>query len=268
MTSVKFEKVSQSFPTPNGELQVLEDVSYEIDKPKIVILLGPSGCGKTTLMKMAGGVTEGEENGIHYPTQGQVFINGELYRGKKVPSPKPHDDVVMLFQQYANRKDKNVWKNVEFPLTFKYWRKRVTKEEREERVRSVLDAVGLLDRKDAYPKELSGGQNQRIAIARIFAMRPKILLADEPFGALDHHTKREMHELLIKLQQETNTLVIMVTHDVEEALLLADEIVVLSTKPATVAKVFPIGVPKPRRESWLDDPKVREVKQEILNYLK
>jgi len=238
--SVELRGVTQEYPAPEGEgvIRVVEDINLRLDQPGIYMLLGPSGSGKSTILRMMGGV---RPIGVVTPTAGEVLIHG-------APCHGAHDDAVMVFQRYANRPDLSVRENVAFPFRLKLWRDRVPKEEQKRRVDDILDAVGLADKAALRPSQLSGGQNQRVALARALVLEPKILLMDEPFGALDAQTREEMQLLLIELFNRQPTIVVFVTHDVTEALLLGDRVIVLSTRPAKVASPFSIPEPRPRSD--------------------
>ena len=257
--SILLKDVGQSFPKPNedGTVCIIDNVNLHIQEPSINMLLGPSGCGKSTLLKMMGGV---RPFGVECPTTGEVWINEEACNG-------PHNDVVMVFQKYANRPDLSIWDNVAFPLTLSLWKNKFSAQEKKERIQNILTSVGLEDKKDLRPAQLSGGQNQRVALARALVLSPKIILMDEPFGALDAQTREEMQHLLIQMQKEHNCLIVFVTHDVEEALLLGDRVIVLSTKPATIAKDFFIQDAKPRSSIWLGSTEANTMREAILSVL-
>ena len=206
---------------------------------------------------MMGGVRPQNTN---MPTSGTISIDG-------APCTDAHDDAVMVFQRYANRPDLTVYDNVAFPFRLKLWRERIPSAERHDKVMHMLEAVGLADKAKLRPSQLSGGQNQRIALARSLMLRPRILLMDEPFGALDAQTREEMQKLLVKLYQEYPCLIVFVTHDVTEALLLGDRVVVLSTQPARIADDFEIATPKPRDSGWLRMPEAAALEQRILSRL-
>jgi ABC-type nitrate/sulfonate/bicarbonate transport system ATPase subunit len=256
--TIVVDHVVQEFPRPEGGVnRVLDDLNFRLDGPSINMLLGPSGCGKSTLMYMMGGV---RPHNTVMPTSGAVSIDG-------VPCHDAHDDAVMVFQRYANRPDLSVYDNVAFPFRLKLWRDRVPKAERDARVAHMLEAVGLADHAKLRPSQLSGGQNQRIALARALVLKPRILLMDEPFGALDAQTREDMQQLLVKLYHEQPCLIVFVTHDVTEALLLGDRVIVLSTRPARIADDFPIHTPKPRDAGWLRTPEASSLEQRILSRL-
>jgi len=257
--SIQLRDIVQEFPDPDGgePNRVLDQVSLDLDRPGINMLLGPSGCGKSTLLRMMGGVRPMD---VVFPTSGEILIDGQ-------PCTDAHDDAVMVFQRYSNRPDLTVRQNVAFPFRMKLWRQRVEREERQQRVDAMLDAVGLADKASLRPSQLSGGQNQRVALARALVLRPRILLMDEPFGALDAQTREEMQRLLGQLYDQQPCLVIFVTHDVTEALLLGDRVVVLSTRPARIADDFTIAEPRPRSSSWLRTTEIIGLEERILSQL-
>lgn len=256
--SIALKDIVQEYPAPDGGVtRVIGGISLAFDRPGINMLLGPSGCGKSTLLHMMGGV---RPMGVKTPTSGSVLIDGQ-------PCEGAHEDSVMVFQRYANRPDLTVFENVAFPFRLKLWKSRVTQREWQERVAHVLAAVGLSDKKDLRPAQLSGGQNQRVALARALVLKPRILLMDEPFGALDAQTREEMQGLLVKLYNEQPCLVIFVTHDVTEALLLGDRVIVLSTQPAKVADDFSIAEARPRSGAWQRSAEALRLEERILNQL-
>lgn len=240
-----------------SNVRVVDGVSLKFDKPGLNMLLGPSGCGKSTVLRMMGGV---RPNDVVTPTSGNIFINGLACTG-------PSDDAVTVFQKYANRPDQSVWDNVYAPFKFKMWRAVISKDEAEKRTRDVLEAVGLLDKKNLRPAQLSGGQNQRVALARALALQPRILLMDEPFGALDAQTRSNMQEMLTKLYLVHPCLVVFVTHDVTEALTLGDRVIVMSTSPARIADDFLIAESHPRSIEWQQSAFAKQLQERILNNL-
>lgn len=257
--SIELRNICQEYPPQNGQpaLRVLENINLTIDKPSVTMLLGSSGCGKSTLLRMMGSV---RPLGVPTPTSGEVLING-------VPCDGPHDDAVMVFQRYANRPDLSVWDNVAFPFTLKLWRDRYKRSEWQKMVEDALADVGLTDKKNMRPAQLSGGQNQRVALARALVLRPKILLMDEPFGALDAQTRTETQLLLTELHRQHPCAVVFVTHDVSEALLLGDRVVVLSSQPAKIADDFEITEPRPRSATWRRSSEAVRLEERILDHL-
>jgi ABC-type nitrate/sulfonate/bicarbonate transport system ATPase subunit len=255
---ITLDRIVQEFARPEGGVnRVIDELSLSFTGPSINMLLGPSGCGKSTLLYMMGGV---RPQNIVVPTSGNVLIDGE-------GCTDAHDDAVMVFQRYANRPDLSVYDNVGFPFRLKLWRDRVPTAERRDKIMHMLEAVGLADKAKLRPSQLSGGQNQRIALARALLLKPRILLMDEPFGALDAQTREGMQRLLVELYRENPCLIVFVTHDVTEALLLGDRVVVLSTQPARIADDFEIHTPKPRDTGWLRMPEAMALEQRILSRL-
>ena len=173
----------------------------------------------------------------------------------------------MVFQRYANRPDLSVRENVAFPFRFGLWKRKVDAAAAKVRVEEMLAAVGLGDKAKLKPHQLSGGQNQRVALARALVLRPRILLMDEPFGALDAQTREEMQTLLVRLVGENPCLVVFVTHDVTEALRLGDRVVVLSTGPGRVVDDFTIAEPRPRTALWQRSTGATQLEERILGHL-
>lgn len=251
--------IVQEYDQADGKsLRVIDGVSLNFERPSINMLLGPSGCGKSTLLRMLGGVRPWN---VKTPTSGRIEVEGVACEGA-------HPDAVMVFQHYANRPDLTVRENVFYPFIFGEWRKRVSTREAQARVDQMLDEVGLLDKRDLFPAQLSGGQNQRVALARALVLRPKILLMDEPFGALDAQTRANMQSLLIRLHATHPCVIVFVTHDVTEALLLGDRVIVLSTQPARIIDDFEIGELKPRGQNWLSSAEVRVMHDRVVGHLR
>ena len=250
--------IVQEYPAADGKVtRVIDGIDLAFDKPTINILLGPSGCGKSTLLHMMGGV---RPFAVQSPTSGAILIDGQDCHGA-------HDDAVMVFQRYANRPDLTVYDNIALPFQFALWKKRVPQAEWKKRMSAMLEAVGLADKKDFLPAQLSGGQNQRVALARALVLRPRILLMDEPFGALDAQTREEMQKLLIALHKSWPCLIVFVTHDVTEALMLGDRVIVLSTQPAKIADDFQIHEARPRSSLWQRSSEAVKMEERILGQL-
>ena len=254
--SIELAGIVQEYPAEPGAAshRVLEKVDLTFDRPGINMLLGPSGCGKSTMLRMMGGV---RPIGVTTPSQGTVKIGGVL-------CDDAHEDAVMVFQRYANRPDLSVWENIALPFQFKLWKRKVDRASWTKRVDEMLVAVGLGEKKELRPSQLSGGQNQRVALARALVLRPKILLMDEPFGALDAQTREEMQVLLATLLEQQPCLVVFVTHDVSEALILGDRVIVLSGSPATVVDDFAIDERRPRSDAWMMSSPILQMKDRIL----
>lgn len=212
-TLVSIANVSKAFDLGRGEtLKAVQGVSFNVEKNSICVLLGPSGCGKSTILRMIAG--------LETATEGEIVIGGRKVDG-------PGRDRGMVFQAYTSFDWLSVRKNVEFGMKVN----NVPSQERRERSDHFLNLVGLSKFADVYPSQLSGGMRQRVAIARTLANDPEVLLMDEPFGALDAETRWLMQELMIDVAEKTNTTMVIVTHDLEEAIFLADKIIFLSSHP-------------------------------------
>ncbi len=220
---VQIDNLSKQFATQNGDLTVLKNINIDIDRGEFVCVVGASGSGKSTLLRQIAG--------LDTPSSGEIRIGGMPVRG---PSP----DRGMVFQNYTLYPWMTVQENTEFGLKLQG----ISKSERRERASYYLNVVGLTDFARCLPNQLSGGMKQRVAIARALVCEPKILLMDEPFGALDIHTKESMHEFIIDLWQRTKITIISITHDVEEAVFLSNRIFVLSSRPGTVKKEMAINL--------------------------
>jgi len=219
--------VEKRFTRGAQEMVALSGIDLSIRAGEFVCLLGPSGCGKSTLLNAIAGFTS--------PTAGRITVDGVPVRG---PAP----DRGMVFQEYALFPWMSVAKNIAFGLEIK----RMPRAEIEQRTRTLLDTLSLSEFRDHYPKDLSGGMRQRVAIARILALDPPILLMDEPFGALDALTRRTLQDELLRLWGETAKTVVFVTHSIEESIYLADRIVVMTDRPGTIKTVVPVPLPRPR----------------------
>lgn len=222
---IDIEKV---YHTKNGDVHALSKTNLHVHRKEFVALLGTSGCGKSTLLRMIGGLTE--------RTSGEIIYDNKVLN-------KPSADVGMVFQKYTLFPWLSVEQNIAFGLKQK---KEKSKEQINEIVSQYVDLVGLRGFEKLYPKSLSGGMQQRVAIARALANDPSILLLDEPFGALDTTTREIMQELLLDVWQKSPKTIVMVTHDVEEAVFLADRVVVMSARPGRVREIIDIDIDRPR----------------------
>ncbi len=224
-----FDGIGQDFPMPGQRtrVRVLDGISFDIDRGKFVAVIGPSGCGKSTLLQMAAGLLA--------PTRGAV-----RHHGRKVT--KVNTEVGFVPQQAQLFPWKTLKENVELPLLLRG----VRASERQSRVAAALKSVGLDGFENHYPSQLSGGMQKRGSIARTLVYRPDIILMDEPFGALDAQTRMVMQSDLQTLSLEANATIVFVTHDITEAVLLADNVVVLSQRPSRLLANIPINLPRPR----------------------
>ncbi|MBR9649749.1 ABC transporter ATP-binding protein [Thalassovita aquimarina] len=212
-SALQIRNVSKVFELGGGKsVQAVQDISFEVEQNSICVLLGPSGCGKSTVLRMMAG--------LETPSDGDIVIGGRTVDG-------PGQDRGMVFQAYTSFDWMSVRKNVEFGMKING----VPAAARAERAERFINLVGLGKFADVYPSQLSGGMRQRVAIARTLANDPEVLLMDEPFGALDAETRWLMQELMVNVAEQTNTTMVIVTHDLEEAIFLADKIVFLSSHP-------------------------------------
>jgi len=242
----QFDHVSLTFGTPKGPLHVVEDVSYDINDGDFIAVIGPSGCGKTTMMSMLAGFQK--------PTAGQV-----LFDGKPVERPGPERGVI--FQEYGVFPWLTVKQNIAFGLQLKA--NHVAAAERNAICDHYLELMGLSDFANSFPKHLSGGMRQRLAIARAYAVKPQFLLMDEPFGALDAQTRANMQNLLLKVLATEGKTVMLITHSVEEAIYLASRIVVVTARPARIKEIINIPFGYPRDESLQERPEFGELRSHI-----
>ncbi len=219
--------ISHRFPTAHGPLDVLRRVSLSLARDEFVCLVGPSGCGKTTLLRIL--------SGLLVASQGKVLLDGLLVSA-------PHPRIRYVFQQANLMPWRSVLENIALPLELAG----VSRTARENAARQMIALVGLGGFDRAHPGELSGGMAQRVAIARALIDEPEVLLLDEPFGALDALTRDQLGEELLRIWQERSTTVLMVTHSIPEAILLADRVLVMSPRPGQIEAEFPVEVPRPR----------------------
>ncbi|RLL46784.1 ABC transporter ATP-binding protein [Oceanobacillus piezotolerans] len=241
---LEINNVSKTFSTEEKQFTVFSDIQLTIKENQFVSILGPSGCGKSTLLSMVAG--------LEAATTGNITL-----QGKEIKEPGP--DRGMVFQQPALFPWLNVRDNITFPLKGK-----IPQEEANKRADHFLKMVQLSRFKENYIFELSGGMQQRVAIARALAMDPKILLMDEPFGALDEQTRHIMHDELMKIWQETQKTILFVTHSIHEAIKLSDRIVVMGTRPGRVIADISVEIPRPRKR---DDLKAIELENDIMRLL-
>jgi NitT/TauT family transport system ATP-binding protein len=247
-TKLMVEGVSKVFRSRRAETTALADVNMHVDDGELVCLLGESGCGKSTLLSIIGGLEE--------PTSGHVTVGGARVIG-------PGADRGMVFQAYSLFPWATVRGNIEFGLQLAG----ATKQQRRDRVDELLGIMSLHDFADALPRELSGGMRQRVAIARALAPEPDVLLLDEPFGALDAQTKRTMQDFLLTVWERTATTIVMVTHDVEEAVYLSQRIVVLAPRPGRVVEEIDVPFGRHRGPTIKRDPRFLDLRDELSDIL-
>ena len=225
--AVQLENVSKIYRTRQGDVHALEDVSFSALDRQFIAVVGPSGCGKTTVLKMLAGLVSA--------TSGRLEVFGREITG-------PIEDVGIVFQAPVLLRWKDVVENVLFPIEILHRDKRQYKG----RAQELLHLVGLEGFERRHPSELSGGMQQRVALARALVHDPRLLLMDEPFGALDQLTRHQMNLELLRIWSETHKTTVLITHDIEEAVFLADSVVVMTPRPGKVAAVVPVDLPRPR----------------------
>jgi NitT/TauT family transport system ATP-binding protein len=239
MSNIVFAGVSRVFTRDGRDFPTLDNVSFEVRDKEFVTIVGPSGCGKTTCLRMAAG--------LEFPGAGIVSVGG-----KSVTGPGPDRSVV--FQQFALFPWKTVAQNIDFGLRSIG----VAADERSRRIAHSIELMNLQGYESAFPHQLSGGMQQRVAIARSYVLDPAVLLMDEPFGALDAQTRTVMQEELIKLSRVNPRTVLFITHAVEEAVYLADRVVVMTRRPGRIKEIVDVGSVR-RAENWDRHDRVEEV---------
>ena len=250
MSGLQIDKLSMRFDLPNGSsVQALKDVSIDLKAGELLSVLGPSGCGKTTLLNIVAGFLA--------PTEGKIVLNGKTVTG-------PGAERGMVFQQGALFEWMSVRENVGFGPSMKG----MAKAEKAQIVDHLLDVVGLQDFKEKAVYELSGGMQQRVALSRCLANEPDVILMDEPLGALDALTREKMQGLVLKLWKETGKTIILITHSVEEALLLGERLIVMAPRPGRIHREYNLpfaemGVNQDLRQVK-KDPRFNETREEIL----
>jgi bicarbonate transport system ATP-binding protein len=246
------EDVSKVYPTPQGPYVVLEGVNLTVAEGEFICMIGHSGCGKSTLLNMVAG--------FNTPTNGKVQLGSQ-------PITRPGPDRMVVFQNYALLPWRTAFENIYIAVNAVYRNK--SQAEKVAIVQEHLALVGLADAADKKPPQLSGGMKQRVSIARALATRPQVLILDEPFGALDAITKEELQEELLKIWNDHRCTVLMITHDIDEALFLADRLVMMTNGPAArIGEVLTIPFPRPRdRDRIMEDPEYYKLRNYALDFL-
>lgn len=237
--------VKKSFEVDGNELRVIEEANITIEENEFVCLVGPSGCGKSTLLRMLAG--------LDTPTKGTIFF-------KDKPLCAPTKDIGMVFQNYSLMPWQNVEDNIALGLKFQG----VPKEKQKLVIDEYLDIIGLTKFRKSYPHQLSGGMQQRVAIARSLANDPEVVLMDEPFGALDAHTRIQLQKELLRIWENHKKTIIFVTHSVDEAIYLADRIIMMSKDHGKIEADIPVNIPRVRERS---DPRYAKLNQALLEKL-
>lgn len=246
------ENVTKVYKTPKGPFTVLDGVNLTVDQGEFICVIGHSGCGKSTLLNMVSGFAQ--------PTTGRVDLQG-------APITQPGPDRMVVFQNYALLPWLTAFENIYLAVDSVHPEK--PEAEKRDIVRKHLAMVGLTEAAEKKPTQISGGMKQRVSIARALAIRPKVLILDEPFGALDAITKEELQEELLKIWNENRATVLMITHDIDEALFLADRLVMMTNGPAAkIGEIMEIPFPRPRdRARIMEDPEYYNLRNYALDFL-
>jgi len=249
---LSFNNVGQVFHTQRGPFEALKEINLEVAQGEFICVIGHSGCGKSTLLNMVSGFLQ--------PSSGSVTL-------RDVPIDRPGPDRMVVFQNYSLLPWKTVEQNVD--LAVKAARPKLAAGARAQVVEHHLEMVGLLEARQKHPAQISGGMRQRVAIARALAVQPEVLVLDEPFGALDAITKEELQEELLAIWREHKPTVLMITHDIDEALFLADRIVMMTNGPAAgIGEILEVPFERPRRyEAIQDDPRYGQLRNHALDFL-
>ena len=249
---LEFRDVGQVFQTRRGPFEALRDINLQVRQGEFLCVIGHSGCGKSTLLNMVSGFLQ--------PSHGSVTLHG-----KPIAGPGP--DRMVVFQNYSLLPWLTVWQNVE--MAVKAARPELAAGSRREVVTHHLEMVGLMEARTKRPGQISGGMRQRVAIARALAVSPAVLVLDEPFGALDAITKEELQEELLAIWREQKPTVLMITHDIDEALFLADRVVMMTNGPAAgIGEILEVPFERPRRyEAIQVDPRYGQLRNHALDFL-
>jgi bicarbonate transport system ATP-binding protein len=249
---LRFENLGIAYPTPRGPYQVLDRINFDVQAGEFLCLIGHSGCGKSTLLNTVSGFAS--------PTSGQVLLKG-------APIQRPGPDRMVVFQGYALMPWLTAYENVY--LGIDSVKPDLSERQKREIVIEHLEMVGLAAAANKLITQLSGGMKQRVAIARALAIRPEVLILDEPFGALDAITKEELQEELLQIWNTQKCTVLMITHDIDEALFLADRIVMMTNGPAaSIGEILDVNFSRPRnREDIMEDPRYYELRNQALDFL-
>lgn len=245
---LRIENVSVSYGSPTGGLKAVDDVSLEVGEGEFLCLLGPSGCGKSTLLKAVAGLV--------VPESGRIALDGA--------AAGPGKDAVMVWQEHTLIPWRSIADNVAFSLELRG----VAKQQRRAAAIAALDALGIADFADYYPRQLSGGMRQRAGIARAVVADPRVLLMDEPFAAVDAQTRRILQEQVLGLTQQLRKTIVFVTHSIEEALLLADRVAVMSARPGRLKALIQVPFARPRGSAVRRSPEFQDLEEHIWSLLR
>lgn len=243
--AIKVQNITKSFRNEEMErLSILQNISFQIENQEFVSFVGPSGCGKSTLLRIIAGFLNADE--------GAVEIDGKKIEG-------PGKDRLMVFQDYVLFPWKSVWNNIALGLKLG----KNNKEYIHNKVAWAIEMVGLNGFEKSYPHQLSGGMKQRVAIARAYAVNPSVLLMDEPFGALDAQTRTQLQSELLETWEKERKTCFFITHDVDEAIILAQKVIIMSARPGRIKEIVEINIPYPRTQETKMAPEFLELKNHI-----
>jgi NitT/TauT family transport system ATP-binding protein len=243
-SGIKLSGVSKTYRSRDGDVPSLRPLDFHINQGEFFVVVGPSGCGKSTLLKMISGLLP--------PTTGEILVEGEQVT-------KPHGNVGIVFQNALLLPWRNILSNVMLPIDMK----KLPREKFLPRAKELLKLVGLEGFEKKLPWQLSGGMQQRASICRALVHDPKIMLMDEPFGALDAMTREKMNVELMRIQRETGKTVLLITHSIPEAVFLADRVLVMTERPGAIAAIYDVPLPRPRSLDAMADPVFTELVQRI-----
>lgn len=250
MTTASAELDLQGVSKSYGNLMAIKSITAQIPAGKVSVIVGPSGCGKSTLLRII--------SGLDSPTEGGVTFDGHPVAG--VP-----DGLAMVFQDYS--RSLYPWMRVDANIAFPL--KHLSAAERKKRVAESIEAVGLKGKEKLYPWQMSGGMQQRAAIARALAFGPKLLLMDEPYASVDAQTRADLEDLLLEIQAKLQITVLVVTHDIDESVYLADKVIILSSPPSVVAETVEVDLPRPRDHvTTKQDPRFVELRAHVTSLLR
>lgn len=245
---LKLENISLKYKNGKKYREIIENINFDIKKGEIVSIIGPSGCGKSTLLGIIGGINNNYQGNI-------------LFKGEKIAECSPA--IGYIFQEAALFDWLDVEENIGYGLKIK----KTSKKEIKKRTKEYIKEIDLEGYEDYYPSRLSGGMKQRVSLARTLIMNPELLLMDEPFSALDYQTRIEMQKLTLKLWEHYKPSIVFVTHDIEEAILLSDKVIVMSKNPGEIAEIMDIKFKRPRKIDLISDSKFVEIKKNLLQML-
>jgi nitrate/nitrite transport system ATP-binding protein len=249
---LQIDRVSKAYPSATGPVTILDDISLDVQEGEFVCVIGHSGCGKSTLLNMV--------SGFNTPSSGEVRLNNQ-------PITAPGPDRMMVFQNYCLLPWLTAYENVYLAVDAVHPRK--SARDKKAIVHDHLNMVGLMEAKDKRPPQLSGGMKQRVAIARALSIQPQVLILDEPFGALDAITKEELQDELLEIWRQHQVTILMITHDIDEALYLCDRLVMMTNGPAAkIGEILEIGFDRPRdRSAIMESSRYIELRNSALDFL-